>query len=586
MKNSKRIVIFLIAILNVATIAGCQNSSSNSVWSDTSSEETDSTISTATSEDEQSVTSGSNQLSEVISTSSSSTIPTVASIKPTALSCWAFAQPDFKIDDFENNEFTKWLEEKTNTTLSFTTGPANDAKTKLTILLSSGQYPDILFSPGFTPSEQEFYGQMGMIIPLNNLIDKLGTETKKVFAQVPAMKTAVTRSSGKIYCLPSYQEDPHSKSFSRMWVYKPWLDKLKIKVPTTTEEYYQMLIKFRDMDPNGNNKKDEIPYTGAQVMFSDPFGYFMNSFIYFDNNKLLNIKNGMVTPVYTTDEYKAGLEYLNKLYTNNLLLPQTFSQNDQSLRQLLNNDTPIVGSFTTHAPFLYCNETVYQNYIAISPLKGPGGVQYACQYYNTETDGSVITNHCKNQEAAFRLLDFLYSDEASMRKSCGPLGVSWKYNTDKALTNAYGNTPTWITLTKTNKPNSMWALIGNGFQPLTRSGVYVMDMSPEAVAARKNNSTFVEPYVQIEKAAIECYNDYFPSQEIRLPQALVFTEEEAFDLSDTELGVTNHVNELRVKFVTGSSSLSTDWQTYLSNLNKLGLKDVLQLYQDAYDRQK
>ena len=504
---------------------------------------------------------------------------------PVSLSCWVFAQPDFKIDDYKNNDFTEWLEAQTNTNLTFTTGPASDAKTKLTILLSSGQYPDILFSPGFTPSEQESYGQMGLIIPLNSLIDKYGTETKKVFAAVPGMKAAVTRSNNKIYCLPSYQEDPHSKSFSRLWIYKPWLDKLGLKVPTTTEEYFQTLIKFRDMDPNGNGKKDEIPYTGAQVMFSDPMGYFMNSFIYYDNSKLMDLNNGKITPVYNTDEYKQGLQYLNSLYSNGLMLPQTFSQNDQSLRQLLNSSTPIVGSFTTHAPYLYCNDNVYPNYVAVPPLVGPNGVHYACEYYNTQTDGSTITNKCKDPEAAFKLLDFLYSDEASMRKSCGPMGTAWKYNTDKTLKNAYGNVPTWVTLTKTVKPNSQWALVGNGYQPLNRSGIYVMDMSPEAIAERKSNPAFLDPYVQIEKAAIESYNNYFPPDNIRLPQAIVFTEDEASNLSDEELGVTNYVNEMQVKFVTGTSNFTSDWQTYLSNLQKLGLSDVVNTYQTAYNRQ-
>lgn len=66
-----------------------------------------------------------------------------------------------------------------------------------------------------------------------------------------------------------------------------------------------MLVAFRDNDPNKNNKKDEIPYAGAEVvMFSDPTTYFMNSFIYYDNNTMMNIDGGKVVPTYTQDKYK------------------------------------------------------------------------------------------------------------------------------------------------------------------------------------------------------------------------------------------------------------------------------------------
>lgn len=98
-------------------------------------------------------------------------------------------------------------------------------------------------------------------------------------------------------------------------------------------------------------------------------------------------------------------------------MPQTFSQNDQALKQLLSSNPPIVGYFTAHAPFVYADEEVYSKLTPLAPLKGPDGVQYTAQYYPTQTDGTVITNTCKNPELAFKLLDFMYSLEASTRKS-------------------------------------------------------------------------------------------------------------------------------------------------------------------------
>ena len=41
----------------------------------------------------------------------------------------------------------------------------------------------------------------------------------------------------------------------KMFIYEPWLDALGLEMPTTTEEFYKVLVAFRDMDPNGNGKK-------------------------------------------------------------------------------------------------------------------------------------------------------------------------------------------------------------------------------------------------------------------------------------------------------------------------------------------
>src|SRR5690625_7653802 len=50
-----------------------------------------------------------------------------------------------------------------------------------------------------------------------------------------------------------------------MWYNGQWLDALDgEEVPKTTDELYDLLIRFRDEDPNGNGKSDEIPLIDIQ----------------------------------------------------------------------------------------------------------------------------------------------------------------------------------------------------------------------------------------------------------------------------------------------------------------------------------
>lgn len=515
------------------------------------------------------------------------TLPLADPADNVTINCWGFPLPEWKVDNLEDNQFTQWLQEQTGITINWTMGPSTDRDTKLNLLLSSGDYPEVIFNAPFDASQQQIYGQMGVILPLNDLIDKYGKETQRIFSEVPEIEQALLREGGNIYVMPQYSEDPHGQTFSRLWVYKPWLDAVGLDEPTTTEEFYEMLVAFRDQDPNGNGQQDEIALVGANVLFSEPFTYLMNSFIYLDNQNMMNVDDGTIIPVYAQEEYREGLRYIARLYDEGLIMPQTFSQNEQALRQVLSTEPMIVGSFAAHAPFVYCDEPIYRDMVALSPLVGPEGVQYTCQYYNTSTMGTVITNKCEDPELVFKLMDFIYSTEATTRKSQGPEGVSWEWNEDETLVNAYGVTPTWLTLQNSadQQPNDRWAMLGHNYQPLERSAIYVMDMSPEGVEARENDTGRVDGYVQIQTAAMEKYMDYLPPAEIRLPQVFLFSEDDALTLADLQLAVNNKVWEMRVAFVTGAADLEQDWDKYISDLQALGMDEVVGLYQKAYDEQ-
>ena len=51
-----------------------------------------------------------------------------------------------------------------------------------------------------------------------------------------------------------------------MWYNGTWLDKLNVKeLPKTTDELYDLLTRFKNEDPNGNGKADEIPLTDVDM---------------------------------------------------------------------------------------------------------------------------------------------------------------------------------------------------------------------------------------------------------------------------------------------------------------------------------
>ena len=128
----------------------------------------------------------------------------------------AFAATRPAADDFENNEFTKWLEEQTNVHIDWYVANEQDTKQKLSLMMSGGDYPDILLQAGFSFAEQLLYGQQGIIISLNGLIEKYGIETKKMFAQYSLAKEVYTLNDGNIYNLPAVNDCFHCKFTQKM----------------------------------------------------------------------------------------------------------------------------------------------------------------------------------------------------------------------------------------------------------------------------------------------------------------------------------------------------------------------------------
>jgi len=169
------------------------------------------------------------------------------------------------IEDWETNSYVKWLEEVTNVDLSFELIPFENRAEKLSLILSSGEYPDIFLTAGtMTDAMVSKYGvEEGMFLPLGDLIEKYGKFTKQVFEEYPGTQDRYTQPDGNIYSLPEVNECYHCKLATKAWINEQWLKNLGLEKPATLDEFRKVLEAFRDQDANGNgDATDEIPFAG------------------------------------------------------------------------------------------------------------------------------------------------------------------------------------------------------------------------------------------------------------------------------------------------------------------------------------
>lgn len=501
------------------------------------------------------------------------------------------------VEDYNTNEFTKYMEEKTNVKINYIQVPEQARAEKLSLILASGDYPDAFLGFDITPDMENTYGtEEGLFMPLTkyytpeylpNLMNALN--------DFPGGVGFMTLLDGNVYSLPALEVCYHCTNAAKMYVYKPFLDALNLEVPTTTEEFYNVLKAIKTQDPNGNGKNDEIPLAGSIVGWNDQVERFiLNSFCYcdldtntsaspeFNMGYIMNGKN--VSTVVNTPEFREGLAYINKLYEEGLIYKGSFTQDSSQLTQLVESSAePTVGFVAGgwRGQFSSLSGDKFANFQAIAPLEGPNGEQHAVSFLAEPGTGSlVISSDSKYAEAILRYYDYMYSTEGTLLESYGFEGDAWAWadDTDVGLD---GNKAIWKQLKPWNDKDPQNVTF---IQPYTYAQTSEFRLG-QAVASEGD---YYAPANNEKVLYDETHDLYKPYDGVAFEvPTLKYTTEETEEFTTVKTELANYIRQNAVKFMVGTLDVNNDavWNKYISDLQKLRLNDVIACMQTAYDRQ-
>ncbi len=211
----------------------------------------------------------------------------------------------------------------------------------------------------------------------------------------------------------------------QVFINQTWLTNLGLSMPTNIDELETVLRAFRDKDPNGNGKKDELPLIGNNAAGSSSIiKWILNMYCYVDFNKYFNVNDeGKLYLPHITDEYRQALIKINQWIKEGLMFNSAFSMSNKEIKSLLNppeGEVLTVGVFAGHPTLVHevDNSAIY-NYVAV-PYWG-----YAIRNPQYFTPAVFITQDCEYPLAAWNLIMTASTKEGSYRQRYGEYGVDY-----------------------------------------------------------------------------------------------------------------------------------------------------------------
>lgn len=453
--------------------------------------------------------------------------------------------------------------------VNWTHPPLGQQKDQFNLLMATNDMPDVIYYNWYDAvGGPEKLLADGRIIRLNEYIDQYAPNLKKLINSDPDIKKQISLDDGTIYMFPYLRTEGRKLNGTAGQIMrKDWLDKLGLKVPTTLDEWYTTLKAFREQDPNGNGKKDELPLTGSSSGslsrlhdFAPAFG-IIGGFMFKDGK----IAYGPMQP-----EYKAFLETMNKWYAEGLVDPEIITNDSKAVDyKITNNLAGAYGAGVFSGIGKYMNlmkdSNPAFNLTGVPQPIGTGGKPYAKDDLDMKvlSYGEAITSSAPKDKIKYivQWMDFNYSEQGHELFNFGIEGESYKKD---------GKT---ITFTDTIMKNPKLTYD----QALATYAISIMD------GPMNQDGRYLDALLTYEGQKEANKNWMAADDSLTVPTYIRFTEDESRLRASVLTPITTYLNEMMTKFIVGKTPL-TEFDKFQQTIKSMGIDQVLKIYEDSYAR--
>ncbi|TRD14359.1 extracellular solute-binding protein [Palleronia caenipelagi] len=433
----------------------------------------------------------------------------------------------------------------------------------INMFLTSGDMPDI-FGGNNIEDAIRYWGVQGAFLPLDSLIADHAPHLNHFLQSRPDLVAGARALDGQLYHVPNFPDGAYSLGY---FIRQDWLDTLGLDVPQTVDELHDVLLAFRNDDPNGNGEQDEIPFFArlqSELLHLVTLWDARNSGSteFFD----FYIEDGVIRHGAAEDNYRRAIRNLALWYREGLIDPALInapgSDRDTILQSNLGGMTHDWFGSTAAYNTIIGEEIPGFKLRPIAPPQSPSGRRIEeRQRPQIFPHGWAISHTNPHPIETIRYFDYWFSPEGRRLANFGVDGVHYDL-----IDGAPVFRPEIL-----NGPSSVvdlllkdGAQIPRGFpQDFAYEAQWMNDIALEGIRLYEDGAFLADPlpHLALNESELRIYLRYWrPLRE--------------------------YMAERSMDWIAGIGDVDTEWDTYIEELNDRGLNLLLTALNAAYQRRE
>ena len=450
------------------------------------------------------------------------------------------------------------------------------------LALTGDDMPDATFLFGGMDKAKVYeYGQAGYFVDFMDYLDLMPNFSALIKAH-PEYLSVVQNEDGSVYCLP--QALTTTTGSNNLLFYRT--DMMKAigweNPPATTDEFLQYLRELQEHF--GATDPDFIAFNAYQPNYMEYDIVRFPNFLFSAFGELVktdltvNSKDEIVLGA-ATEQFKHYLEFMNELWNlgkeTGAFNTNIYTQ-DKTASKALNAEGHVAVSPVSTGFTAGCFESGKFELDVMAPLTS----EYwdTPHWYMAPTCKwgriTVLNAKCEDIETMVKWFDAWYApaDDPLNEEGTvfgitpwlGEFDVDFDFNDETMIYTE--NEHEGISMGKFASTQGFATVLYCGWG----DGRFPYSQDPNTAVGVKGHGTA---------------NNLWPYAVTPVDvAALTLTTEENDIYVDAWADIDQYIDQMTAKFITGELSIEEHWDDYLNELYKMDLQDVLDVYQDAYDR--
>lgn len=478
--------------------------------------------------------------------------------------CWMPVAPYvstfMNLEDFsEKTAVVKLINEATNVYIDFNAVAGGAVEEEaFNLMVAGGDYMDILGVMNYYSTGHEGAIEDEVIIDIKDDLQEYAPNYWALLTSNDNAYMTQLTESGYMGCIAQLLKKAGTEN-QGMVIRKDWYEASGVESLETLEGFEAYLTYCKE--------------TYGAYAYVNYGGLEANLASMFNTSGGMEVHDGEVIHAYDTEEFKNYLIKMNEWYVAGIINEDFYNDTDvTTVRQDMANDmcSYVEGSAENMSNIYDMNpDNASMELMGIAYPKAEGVDMVHVGRASTiikNSDTWSISTACGDYVDLLKLVNWLYSEEGQLLYNWGEEGVAYELDAN--------GEPQWTDLVVNNADgmNFMFAsyLYATGVGSVFFPGVYDMEKG-------------FYSYDENQLAAVDTFATMNADDAWTLPTYVSLTIEETLEYNSYATDLETYTEGMILKFIMGDEPMD-NYDAFLQTCYDMGLQEMLDLYQVAYDR--